>query len=80
VRFVITDRDAFQPVRFGLEIGSAISKLFPKQMNWAANQRLVGDLRVLEQMEAGTAPAAIEQSFATGLEQFRRRRESFLLY
>jgi uncharacterized protein YbbC (DUF1343 family) len=80
VRFVITDREAFRPVRFGLEIGSAIGKLFPRQMNWDANQRLVGQLGVLRQMEAGTEPAAIEQSYAAGLEQFRQRRATFLLY
>jgi uncharacterized protein YbbC (DUF1343 family) len=80
VRFVITDRDAFRPVRFGLEIGSAIGKLFPKQMNWPVNLKLVGNVQVLQQMEAGADPAAIERSFATGLEQFRRRREAFLLY
>ena len=42
VRFVITDRDAFDSVRFGLEVGSAIGKLFPGQMDWAANEKLLG--------------------------------------
>jgi uncharacterized protein YbbC (DUF1343 family)/CubicO group peptidase (beta-lactamase class C family) len=80
VRFVITDREAFRPVRFGLEVGSALSKLFPGQMTWAANQRLVGSKTVLAQMEKGEDPAVIEQGFAAALEQFRRRREESLLY
>ena len=37
----------------GLEIGRRIAKLFPGQMNWDANERLVGDRNVLRQMEAG---------------------------
>ena len=42
VRFVITDRDAFNSVRFGLEVGSALAKLFPGRMNWQANEKLLG--------------------------------------
>ena len=45
IRFVITDRDAFNSVRFGLEVGSAIGKLFPGRMNWQANEKLSGDER-----------------------------------
>jgi uncharacterized protein YbbC (DUF1343 family) len=80
VCFVITDRDAFRPVRLGLEVGSALSRLFSGQMNFLANQRLVGSTTVLQQMEKGEDPAVIEQGLAAGLEQFRRRREDSLLY
>jgi uncharacterized protein YbbC (DUF1343 family) len=80
IRFVITDRDTFRPVRFGLEVGSAMAKLFPRHMNWTINQKLVGDPRVLQQLEAGTDPAMIEQNYAAGLEQFLKRRAAFLLY
>jgi uncharacterized protein YbbC (DUF1343 family) len=80
VRFVITNRDTFQPVRFGLEVGSAIAKLFPGQMNWAANDKLVGNRDVLQRLEKGDDPAAIERDYAAALETFRQRRSAFLLY
>jgi uncharacterized protein YbbC (DUF1343 family) len=80
IRFVITDRDAFDSVRFGLEVGSAIGKLFPGQMDWAANEKLTGDRNVLKLLQAGEDPAKIEQQYAAGLDQFRQRRSEFLLY
>jgi hypothetical protein len=57
-----------------------MAKLFPRHMNWTINQKLVGDARVLQQLEAGTDPATIEQNYAAGLEQFLKRRAAFLLY
>ena len=80
VRFVITDRDAFPSVRFGLELGAAISKLFPKQMNWTANEKLLGDRKVLKQLEAAEDPALIEQQYAADILGFQDLRSRFLLY
>jgi uncharacterized protein YbbC (DUF1343 family)/CubicO group peptidase (beta-lactamase class C family) len=80
IRFVITDRDAFDSVRLGLEIGSAIGKLFPGQMDWAANEKLTGDRDVLKLLEQGEDPTRIEQQYTAGLDQFRQRRSQFLLY
>jgi uncharacterized protein YbbC (DUF1343 family) len=80
VRFVITDRDAFDSVRFGLEVGSAIAKLFPGQMDWAVNDKLLGDRNVLKLLEEGEDPTRIEQQYSANLDQFRQRRSEFLLY
>jgi uncharacterized protein YbbC (DUF1343 family) len=80
VRFVITNRETFQPVRFGLEVGSALAKLFPGQMNWAANDKLVGNRDVLQRLEKGDDPASIERDHAAALESFRQRRSAYLLY
>lgn len=80
VRFVITDRDAFQSVRFGLELGSAIAKLFPGKMDWSANEKLLGDLTILKKLESGEDPAQLERQYAADLQQFRARRADFLLY
>jgi uncharacterized protein YbbC (DUF1343 family) len=80
VRFVITDRNAFNSVRFGLELGSALAKLFPGQMNWQADEKLLGDRSVLKMLESGDDPGRIEQKYYADLQQFRQRRSQFLLY
>ena len=80
VRFVLTDRNAFNSVRFGLEVGSAIAKLFPSRMNWAADEKLVGDRKVLQALERAADPASIEQGYAIELGKFLKRRSEFLLY
>ena len=80
VRFVITDREAFNSVRFGLELGAAIAKLFPGQMDWKVNEKLVGSPAVVGALEAGEEPAAIERRFAAETQAFRLKRAGFLLY
>lgn len=80
VRFVITDRDAFNSVGFGIELGAAIAKLFPGKMNWKANETLAGNRALLQGLEAADDPARIEQRFSAETEAFRVRRSEFLLY
>jgi hypothetical protein len=63
-----------------LELGSALAKLFPGQMNWQADEKLLGDRSVLKMLEAGDDPGRIEQKYYTDLQQFRQRRSQFLLY
>ena len=47
VRFVITNRDTFDSVRFGLELGYALNKLYPGKIAWQENRFLVGNQQVL---------------------------------
>jgi uncharacterized protein YbbC (DUF1343 family) len=80
IRFVVTDREAFNSTRFGLELGSAIAKLFPGKMTWQANQKLVGNKEVLRRMEAAEDPAVLETVSAAALTNFQQRRSQALLY
>jgi len=80
IRFVITDRDTFNSTRFGLELGSAIAKLFPGKMTWEANQKLVGNRQVLKGLEAAQDPAVLDTSGAPELNAFHQKRNLALLY
>lgn len=80
VRFVITDREVFDSTRFGLELASAIARLFPGRMQWAPNEKLVGSRAVLEALEAGEDPTKIQMLNETGLRPFIEKRAKFLLY
>jgi uncharacterized protein YbbC (DUF1343 family) len=80
VRFVITDREALNSVRLGLEIIHAIQVLYPGKLLIEANQRLIGSKAVVEALQAGTDPKAIESSFQPALKKFLELREKYLLY
>lgn len=80
IRFVITDRNAFESVRLGVELGVAIAKLFPGRMVWTGNERLTGSRELLQSMAAGEAPERILGRMEAGLEQFRQTRQAYLLY
>ncbi len=80
VNFIITDRGRFNSVRTGIELAAAIRLLYPN--DWQADRylRLLVNQDVLDRLKAGEKPEAIEASWAASLEDFKRRRASYLLY
>lgn len=80
VRFVITDREAFHSVRLGLELASALEKLFPGKLEWEANERLVGSKELIETLRSGRDPRLIAESLEEPLREFVERRKAYLLY
>jgi uncharacterized protein YbbC (DUF1343 family)/CubicO group peptidase (beta-lactamase class C family) len=80
VRFVITDREAFAPVRLGMEIGAALEKLYPGKYPWKASERLIGNRATISALEKGQDPRLIQQAHEEGLRSFLERRAKYLLY
>jgi uncharacterized protein YbbC (DUF1343 family) len=80
VRFVLTDRDAFDSTRFGLELGSALEKLYPGKIDWPVDKFLIGDQAVVDAEKSGADPKTIEEKMRNSLEEFKSRREKYLLY
>ncbi|MBX3268197.1 MAG: DUF1343 domain-containing protein [Acidobacteria bacterium] len=80
VNFIITDRGRFNSVRTGIELAAAIRLLYPN--DWQADRylRLLVNQDVLDRLKAGEKPEAIEASWKASLEDFKRRRASYLLY
>jgi len=80
VRFVITDREAFPSVRFGMELGAALERLYPGKYPWKASERLIGNRATISALEKGQDPRAIEQAQQEDLRSFFERRAKYLLY
>jgi uncharacterized protein YbbC (DUF1343 family) len=80
VRFVITDREAFDSSRLGLEIAGAIKQLYPAHLNLEENRWLIGSRRTMEQVAAGEDPVAIQEAWEGDLRAFLKLRERYLLY
>ena len=80
VRFVITDRNIFDSVRFGIELGVALARLFPGKMVFDANERLAGNRELLKGIEAAEDPVSLTARFRGAVEQFNSRRAQYLLY
>jgi uncharacterized protein YbbC (DUF1343 family) len=80
VRFVITDRDAYRPVRTSLLLIDAIRRHHPKDFAWGASiNRLTGSDKVRLAIDGGMLPALLEQ-WDREAAAFRERRKPFLLY
>jgi uncharacterized protein YbbC (DUF1343 family)/CubicO group peptidase (beta-lactamase class C family) len=80
VRFVVTDRNAFDSTRLGLELGYAFEKLYPGKIPWDVNRFLIGDHDVIAAGKSATDPRTTVQKMQDALAAFVKRREKFLLY
>jgi uncharacterized protein YbbC (DUF1343 family) len=81
VRFVITDREAVNSVLIGLEVVSALHKLYPGHLDLNVSRFLVGNQRVLDDLNAGVDPKAISSRLdQEDVASFLVRRKQALLY
>jgi uncharacterized protein YbbC (DUF1343 family) len=80
VRFVITDRNAFDSVRCGLELAVALNRLFAGKMTFGVNERLIGSRAVIQNIERGDPAQTIMLSERAEVDAFRTKRSQYLLY
>jgi uncharacterized protein YbbC (DUF1343 family) len=80
VRFVLTDRDAFNSSLFGLGIIQVLGELYPKQIDLIGNRKLIGSLETIRRLEAGEAARKIQEFGEKALFQFLEKRQQYLIY
>ena len=79
-RVVVTDRASLESMRMGIEIASALAKLYPGKFEVGKMIALVGNASTIKRLENGDAPAAIVSSWKGELDAFRKMRAKYLLY
>jgi uncharacterized protein YbbC (DUF1343 family)/CubicO group peptidase (beta-lactamase class C family) len=80
VFMVVTDRNALRPVRVGVELASALLKLFPGKLEVDAAARLYGSTAGLARLKDGDDPAAIAGAWSAAEARWRLLRGKYLLY
>lgn len=80
VNIIITNRETFTPVLTGIEMATALRKLYPEQWKVDSYLRLLVNADTLERIKRGEDPAEIVRSWNERLDEFRRERLKFLLY
>jgi uncharacterized protein YbbC (DUF1343 family)/CubicO group peptidase (beta-lactamase class C family) len=80
VNIVITDRDALNAVDVGITLASTLQRLYPNEFALDKVQHLLQYPPAIEAIKAGKSLAAIKQSWTSDLEEFKKRREKFLIY
>lgn len=80
VRFVVTDREAFDSTRLGLELAAALQKLYPGKIDFRACQFLIGSRKIIQKLELGEDASAIWPEAQKEAAQFDHRRKQYLLY
>jgi uncharacterized protein YbbC (DUF1343 family) len=80
IRFVVTDREAYRPVRTSLLLIDEIRRRHQTEFAWGKSiDRLTGSDKVRLAIEAGTLSVLLEQ-WDREAAAFRERRRPFLLY
>lgn len=80
VRFTLTNRDQFEPVRTGLEIALQLRRLFPNSWEIDKFDRLLGNQQVLDAVKQSRSYSDIEKLMEADLNSFKERRKNYLIY
>jgi uncharacterized protein YbbC (DUF1343 family) len=80
VGIILTDRDALQTIRMGMEIASVLRKLYPNKFEPAKMIFLIGNTSTVQHLSNGDDPAKIAAGWSKGIEHFRAMRAKYLLY
>ena len=80
VRFVITDREAFDSTRLGIELAVALRTLYPGKIDFEKNKSLIGSQDVVTALEQGKEAIDIWTAAQADAAKFAERRKQYLLY
>lgn len=80
VRILVTERRKVSGNRVGLEVASALIKLFPGNLAMEPNRFLIGNRQVMQDLASGRDAAVIAREVQGRLDGFLVERKGFLLY
>ncbi|MGV3531753.1 MAG: exo-beta-N-acetylmuramidase NamZ domain-containing protein [Chthoniobacteraceae bacterium] len=80
VQIVITDRDAFSPLDFGMVLATTLQRLHAKELKIENLSKLLAHPATLEAVRAGKPLSEIKTLWVEEREAFRARRSAHLLY
>lgn len=80
VRLKVVNRSVLNTPLLGIELASALCRLFPGKLDLDKTLSMIGSREVLQNIKNGEDPKSIFQRWQAELEAFRRVREKYLLY
>jgi uncharacterized protein YbbC (DUF1343 family)/CubicO group peptidase (beta-lactamase class C family) len=80
VNLILLDRNAFDAPELGIELASALHKLYPANYNLERLPELLINQAAFEAIVAGQDPRQIAQDWQERLERFLAVRQKYLLY
>ena len=80
INVLITDRNSLDSFRMGIEIATALRKLYPTDWQVDKYARLLVNQEILDLIKRGEMPENIEKTVNSSNADFTKRRASYLLY
>jgi uncharacterized protein YbbC (DUF1343 family)/CubicO group peptidase (beta-lactamase class C family) len=80
LRFVVTDREAFDSTRFGIELAAALNHLFPGHLDFDKCRNLIGSRELVTELKANRDASVGWLAAERQAAAFAERRRPYLLY
>ncbi len=80
VNIVVVERNAFDAPELGIELASALHKLYPEQFHMERMIELLLNQRVYDALTQGVDPRRIAEDWREPLERFQEIRQKYLIY
>src|SRR6266699_1559381 len=80
VNIVVTDRNALDAPELGIELASALHKLYPQQFHMERLIELLVNQAVYDAIAQGQDPRRIAEDWREPLEKFQQLRQKYLIY
>jgi len=80
VNLIVLDRNTLESPELGIELASALHKLYPNDFKLERMSDLLVNQSVLDAIGTGEDPRRIAEDWQERLEEFVRLREKYLLY
>ena len=80
VNIVLVDRNGFDGPELGLELASALHKLYPDAVPHGANDRVAAQSGGVRRDRGGQDPRRIADDWREALDKFQKVREKYLIY
>ena len=80
VQILLTDRNVVDTPELGVELASALHRLYPDQYKLEKMNTLLANRKVLDQIAAGDDPHRIAEGWIPDLERFEQERSAALIY
>ena len=80
VRLKLVDRTVFDGPLLGVELATALHKLYPDTFVLDRTRNMFGSSEVVKAIKQGVDPKAIRQAWQSNLDSFLSLRAKYLLY
>jgi len=80
VNIILTARNALDAPELGIELASALHKLYPQQFHMERMIELLLNQSVYDAISQGQGPRRIAQDWQDALEKFQQLRQEYLIY
>jgi uncharacterized protein YbbC (DUF1343 family)/CubicO group peptidase (beta-lactamase class C family) len=80
VRIILEDRNSLNTALLGIEIVSALYRLYPEDFNPDQTLHMIGSRKAVQSIKDGLDPKIIVRQWQKDLDRFKKMRSKYLLY